>query len=190
MATEPKPRYTPEEYLALERQAESRNEYLKGEIFAMTGASRRHNLITGNAFAALHAQLRRGGGCEVYSTDMRVRIPEMDLYTYPDLSVTCGEPRFEDGELDTLLNPVLIVEVLSKTTESYDRGMKFSYYRTLPSFAEYLLLSQDRVHAEHFVREATDRWVLTETDDPAKTLELPSIGCTLALSDVYDRVFS
>lgn len=188
MATEPKPRYTPEEYLALERQAESRNEYLKGEIFAMTGASRRHNRIVLNCAISLDSQLR--GKCEVFASEMRVRVPEMDLYTYPDLCVVCGQPQFDDGELDTLLNPVLIVEVLSRTTESYDRGMKFSYYRTLPSFAEYLLLTQDRVHVEHFVREASDRWVLTETDDPTKTLELPSIGCTLALSDVYDRVFS
>lgn len=189
MATEPRPRITPEEYLARERQSESKSEYLHGEIFAMTGASRRHNRIVLNTAISLDLQLR-GTGCEVYSTDMRVRVPEMDLYTYPDIAAACGEPRFEDGELDTLLNPILIVEVLSKTTESYDRGMKFSYYRTLPSLSEYLLFSQERVHAEHFVREASDRWVLTETDDPTKTLELPSIGCTLALSDVYDRVFS
>ncbi|HWN42331.1 MAG TPA: Uma2 family endonuclease [Thermoanaerobaculia bacterium] len=189
MATEPKPRFTPEEYLARERQAESRNEYLHGEIFAMTGASRRHNRIVLNTAISLDSQLR-GKGCEVFASEMRVRVPAMDLYTYPDLAVACGEPRFEDGEVDTLLNPVLIVEVLSKSTESYDRGIKFSYYRALPSLAEYLLLSQDRAHAEHFVREASDRWVLTETDDPAKTLELPSVGCTLALSDVYDRVFS
>lgn len=189
MATEPKPRFTPEEYLARERQSELRNEYLNGEIFAMTGASRRHNRMVLNAAISLDSQLR-GKGCEVFASEMRVRVPAMNLYTYPDLTVACGEPRFEDGEVDTLLNPVLIVEVLSKSTESYDRGMKFSYYRTLPSFSEYLLLSQERVHAEHFVREASDRWVLTETEDPAKTLELPSIGCTLALSDVYDRVFS
>jgi Uma2 family endonuclease len=187
MATEPKPRFTPEEYLALERQVEGRNEYLNGEIFAMTGASRRHNIVTGNIFAALHAQTRKGGTCEVFASDMRVRV--LDLYTYPDVVVACDKPRFEDGELDTLLNPVLIVEVLSKSTENYDRGTKFAQYRTLPSLSEYLVLAQDRVHVEHFIREA-DRWVMTETDDLARTLELPSIGCTLVLSDVYDRVFS
>lgn len=189
MATEPRPRFTPDEYLAFERQSESKNEYLNGEIFGMTGASRRHNLITGNILANLHAQLRRRGSCEVYSHDMRVRVPDADLYTYPDVVVACGEPRFEDDELDTLLNSVLIVEVLSKSTRDYDRGTKFAYYRTLPSFSEYLVISQDKVHVEHSVREA-DHWMLTETDDPAKTLDLPSIGCTLALNDVYDRVFS
>lgn len=188
MATEPRPRFTPDEYLALERPSESKSEYLRGEIFAMTGASRRHNRIVLNIALTLDPQLR-GKGCEVFANDMRVRVPDADLYTYPDVVVACGEPRFEDDELDTLLNPVLIVEVLSPSTRDYDRGTKFSYYRTLPSFSEYLVVSQDKVHVEHSVREA-DRWVLTETDDPAKTLELPSIGCTLALSDVYDRVFS
>ena len=189
MATDPKPRFTPDEYLALERRSESKNEYLDGEIYAMTGASRRHNLITGNILAALHAQLRKNGGCEVYSHDMRVRVPATDLYTYPDVVVACGEPRFEDSELDTLLNPVLIVEVLSKSTEDYDRGTKFAHYRTIPSMAEYLVVSQGHIHVEHWVRES-DRWVLTETDELASTLELPSIGCTLELADVYDRVFS
>lgn len=188
MATEPTPRFTPEEYLARERRAEGRSEYLNGEVFAMTGASRRHNRIVLNVASSLDRQLKEKG-CEVFASDMRVRIPAVDLYTYPDVAVACGEPRFEDDELDTLVNPVLIVEVLSKTTENYDRGTKFAQYRSLPSLSEYLLISQDRAHVEHFVRES-DHWVLTETDDLAKTLELPPIGCTLALSDVYDRVFS
>lgn len=188
MATEPTPRFTPEEYLARERQAEGKTEFLDGEIFAMTGASRRHNRIVLNVASSLDRQLKEKG-CEVFASDMRVRVPAVDLYTYPDVAVACGEPRFEDAELDTLLNPVLIVEVLSKTTEGYDRGTKFAQYRTLPSLAEYLLIAQDRVHAEYFVRES-DRWILTETDAIARTLELPSIGCTLALSDVYDRVFT
>jgi Uma2 family endonuclease len=189
MATDPKPRFSPDEYLALERQSESKNEYLAGEIFAMTGASRRHNLITGNVLAALHAQLRKGSRCEVYSHDMRVRVPATDLYTYPDVVVACGEPRFEDSELDTLLNPVLIVEVLSKSTEDYDRGTKFAHYRTIPSLSEYLVIAQGHIHVEHWIREL-EHWILTETDQLASTLELPSIGCTLSLADVYDRVFS
>lgn len=190
MATDPKPRFTPEEYLARERESESKSEYLAGEIFAMSGASRRHNLITGNIFAALHAQLRKSGVCEVYAHDMRLRAPVADLYTYPDVVVACGEPRFEDAELDTLLDPTLIVEVLSKSTEGYDRGAKFEHYRTLPSLSEYLLVAQDRIHVERFLREAADRWVLTETDELASILELPSLGCTLSLADVYDRVFT
>jgi len=189
MATDPVARFTPEEYLALERRSAAKNEYIHGEIVAMTGASRRHNLIAGNVFATLHAQLRKGRDCEAYTNDMRVRIPATNLYTYPDVVVACGEPRFDDGELDTLLNPTLVAEVLSKSTEDYDRGTKFANYRTLPSFAEYLVIAQDRVHVEHHVREAEDRWVLTETDDPGASLELPSIRCTLALADIYDRVF-
>jgi Uma2 family endonuclease len=188
MAAEPRPRFTPEEYLALERPSASKSEYLSGEIFVMTGASRRHNRIVLNLSFALDSQLR-GKGCEVFASDMRLRVPAADLYTYPDVVVACGEPRFEDPELDTLLNPALIVEVLSKSTEGYDRGAKFEHSRTLPSLSEYLLVAQDRIHVERFVREAGDRWVLTETDDPGFSLELSSIGCTLALSDVYDRVF-
>jgi len=190
MATEPKAHFSPEDYLAFERQSELKSEYVGGEIVAMTGASRRHNLIAGNLFANLHSQLKGSKGCEVYANDMRVRVPAADLYTYPDVVVTCGEPRFEDGELDTLLNPVLIAEVLSKSTESYDRGNKFASYRTLPSFAEYLILAQDRVHVEHSVRQPDGGWLLTETSDLQSSLVLPSIGCTLPLADVYDRVFS
>jgi len=187
MATEPRRRVSPEEYLSLERQSETKNEYLNGEIYAMAGASRRHNRITLNVAIALDGQLK-ARGCELYSGDMRVRVPTADLYTYPDVAVVCGEPQFDDAEVDTLLNPTLIVEVLSRTTESYDRGAKFAYYRTLPSFAEYLVLAQDLVHAEHFVRQGVTGWLLTETDRSDDVLELPSIGCTLALREAYDRV--
>jgi Uma2 family endonuclease len=187
MASEPRPRFTPGEYLTLERPSASKSEYVNGEIFVMTGASRRHNRIVLNISFSLDSQLR-DRGCEVFASDMRLRVPAADLYTYPDVVVACGEPRFEDSELDTLLNPVLIVEVLSKSTEGYDRGAKFEQYRTLPSLREYLLVAQDRVHVEHFVRE-NDRWVLTEADNLGASLELTSIGCALALSGVYDRVF-
>jgi Uma2 family endonuclease len=187
MATEPKSSLTVEQYLTLERQSETRSEYLNGEVFAMTGASREHNLITGNVFGEIRAQLR-GRSCEAYASDMRVAIPGTGLYTYPDVVVACGPPQFEDGELDTLLNPTLIVEVLSASTEDYDRGTKFAHYRTLASLAEYVLVAQDKVHVEHFVRQA-EGWLLTETDDLATTLDLPSIGCKLALADIYERVF-
>ena len=185
--SEPHARLTVEEYLAQERRSETRNEYLAGEVFAMTGASREHNLIAGNIFAALHGQLR-GRSCEVYANDMRVRVQETGLYTYPDLVVACGEPRFEDGELDTLLNPTLVVEVLSRSTQDYDRGTKFAHYRTIPELREYLLFTQERVHAEHFVRRDDGSWVLTETSDRTAAIELASIGCRLALADVYERV--
>jgi Uma2 family endonuclease len=189
MATEPKAHFSPEEYLAFERQSDSRNEYLDGQIFAMTGASRRHNRIVLNVAFSFDTQLKGNKGCEVFANDMRVRVPVDNMYTYPDVVVTCGEPRFEDGEVDTLLNPLLIAEVLSKSTESYDRGNKFASYRTLPSFTEYLIVAQDRVHVEHSVRQPNGGWLLTETDDLQSSLALPSTGCTLLLADVYDRVF-
>jgi len=187
MASEPLHRVSVEEYLALERRSETKNEYLNGEIFAMAGASRSHNLIAGNAFAALHQQLR-GRGCEVHTNDMRVLAPAADLLTYPDVLVVCGDPQLADEELDTLLNPTLVIEVLSPSTESYDRGRKFASYRTIPSFVEYLLLAQDHVSAEHFVKQQNGGWLLTEANRFEDVLDLPSIGCTLAMRDAYDRV--
>jgi Uma2 family endonuclease len=187
MTSEPKRRYSVEDYLALERQAERKSEYLDGEIFAMAGTSRKHGLVAGNVFAALHAQLR-DRECEAFTADMRVRIPATDLFTYPDIVVVCGEPRFDDEELDILLNPTLIVEVLSPTTADYDRGTKFAHYRTLPSLREYLLLAQDRVHAEHWLRQEAGSWLFTETDDASATLGLPSIGCRLPLAEAYAKV--
>ncbi len=187
MSAEPQRRSTVEEYLALERESETRHEYLDGEIFAMSGASREHNLIGTNIVGALHSQLKRHG-CEQYANDMRVWIPEADLYTYPDVAVVCDPPRFEDDERETLLNPTLIIEVLSPSTEDYDRGRKFAYYRSVPSLQVYLLVAQDRAHAEIFTRRPDDRWLLWETGDLDATLELPEIGAALKMADVYDRV--
>lgn len=185
--SEPRKRLTVAEYLALERQAEVKSEYHAGETFAMAGASRKHGLVSGNVFASLHAQLR-DRPCEAFAADMRVQVPATELFTYPDVVVVCGEAEFLDDDLDTLLNPTLIVEVLSPSTADYDRGGKFAHYRTLASLREYLVLAQDRVHAEHWVRQDGDRWVLAETGDPQAVLTLPSIGCTLALADAYAKV--
>lgn len=187
MASDPRPRISPEEYLALERRAETKSEYLDGAIFAMSGASRRHNRIGLNLAFSLDSQLK-AKGCEVFANDMRVKVLETGLYTYPDVAVVCGEPRFEDAEVDTLLNPRVVIEVLSKSTQDYDRGTKFLHYRALSSLSEYLLIAQDRVHVEHYVRQ-NESWVLTETDHPEDVIELPSVGARLALADVYDRVF-
>jgi Uma2 family endonuclease len=187
MPAETKHRLTVEEYLALERRSESRSEYLDGETFAMVGASREHNLISGNVFAALHAQLR-GKSCEVYANDMRVRVSATGLFAYPDVVVVCGPAEFHDTESDTLLNPRLIVEVLSPTTENYDRGTKFAHYRMVASLVDYVLITQDRVHVEHFTKQTDGRWLLSETDDRKMALELPSIGCRLVLAEVYERV--
>lgn len=180
-------RITAEEYLVLERQASYKSEYFQGEIFAMAGASRRHNLISLNIGAELRAQLKQRP-CEVYTSDMRVKIPRTGLYTYPDVVVVCGEPAFEDAEVDTLLNPTLLVEVLSPSTADYDRGGKFEQYRTVPAVQEYLLVAQAQCHVVHYTRQPDNAWRLTETSDFQAQLHLPSIGCVLALSEVYARV--
>lgn len=188
MASEPKQRLTVQEYLAFERQSETKSEYLEGEVCAMTGASRKHILITGNVHGEIRAQLK-GRDCEIYSNDMRIRTPTSSFYFYPDVAVACGEPKFEDSEFDTLLNPTLIVEVLSSSTEDYDRGTKFVRYRSIPSLSEYILIAQDRPYVEHWLRQTADQWLLIEIDDLEQTLEMPSIGCRLPLTEIYDRVF-
>ncbi len=187
MTRQAKTYITPEEYLALERQAEHKNEYYDGEIFAMTGASRKHNLIALNIGADLHNQLK-GRACEAYLNDMRVHIPATGLYTYPDVVVVCGEPQLEDEHLDTLLNPVLIVEVLSKSTARYDRTSKFSDYRSIPSFIEYLLVSQDEYRVEHNTKQTDGRWLLTEYRSLEDVAPLDSIRCLLSLKEIYDKV--
>jgi Uma2 family endonuclease len=181
------PRYTPAEYLALERAAETKSEYLDGQIFALAGASRRHNLITGSLVTQLTLQLGQRP-CEVYPSDMRVKISDTGLYTYPDVTVVCGEPEFEDTELDVLLNPTLLVEVLSKSTEGYDRGAKFDHYRTIPSLREVLFVDQDTVHAVQYVRQGDTTWILSESRDPEGPLALVSIDVQLSLRDVYAKV--
>jgi Uma2 family endonuclease len=187
MSRQAKAYVTSAEYLALERQAEYKSEYYDGEIFAMTGASRRHNLISLSVGGKLYSRLL-DSPCEVYSGDMRVRVPATGLYTYPDVVVVCGEPKFEDEHVDTLLNPVLIVEVLSKSTARYDRIDKFAHYRSIPSFAEYLLVSQDEYRVEHNARQPDGRWLLTDIRGKEEQVVLSSVGCALALADIYDRV--
>ncbi len=187
MASQVKVYYRPDEYLALERQAKDKSEYFAGEIFAMTGASRRHNLVTGNVFAALHAQLKKRP-CEIYPSDMRVKVSPTGLYTYPDLVIVCGEPLFDDEQRDTLLNPTALVEVLSKSTASYDRGEKFEHYRKLTSLVEYLVIAQNKYHIEQYVRQTDNQWLLSETDDPQKTIHLSSIQCDVVVAEMYDKV--
>lgn len=180
-----KTRYTPEQYLALERKAEFKSEYFDGFIEAMSGTTRLHNLVAGNLLREIGNQLK-GRPCEVYTADMRVRVSPTGLYTYPDVVAVCGEPRFLDGEFDTLLNPTLIVEVLSPSTEAYDRGGKFAHYRRLESLREYALIAQDRACVERFARR-DEGWVLTEWSGPEAVLQLDSIGCAVALREIYDR---
>jgi Uma2 family endonuclease len=180
------PRLTPEEYLALERQAKHRSEYVNGRVCAMAGASRAHNLIVGNTFSELRAQLR-GRPCEAYVNDMRVKVSPTGLYTYPDVVALCGEPRFEDTQMDTLLNPNVIIEVLSDSTEGYDRGEKFAHYRRLQSLQEYVLIAQDKARVEHYAR-AGEHWMLTEVSSLEGVLTLASVGCAIPLHEIYERV--
>lgn len=187
MASNPKTIYTPDEYLALERSCEAKHEYYGGEIFAMGGASRYHVLIVTNSVVALGSQLK-DGPCQVYSADLRVKVSPTGLYTYPDVIVLCEEPRFSDEQKDTLVNPALIIEVLSESTENYDRGRKFEQYRTIDSFVEYLLIAQNRPHVEHHTRQADGSWLLYETNNLADTIQLKSVPCTLRMADIYAKI--
>lgn len=187
MQTQPKQFVNPQDYLAWERQQETRHEWFDGEIFAMTGASREHNLMCVNIAASLHAQLR-GQPCEVYTNDMRVKVRETGMYTYPDIVAACGQPEFEDAAVDTLLNPVLIIEVLSDSTERYDRGAKFAHYRNLPSLEDYLLVAQTECRVEHYCRQDVNQWLLSEYRDLDNVIELVSVNGRLLVVDMYERV--
>jgi Uma2 family endonuclease len=184
---QPKPYLTPEEYLALERQAEIKSEYWQGEVYALAGASRRHNLVAANLTAALNLQLKNRP-CEAYVSDMRVKVARADHYSYPDVTVVCGQAEFEDRSEDTLLNPTVLIEVLSPSTEAYDRGAKFEFYRTLESLTDYLLISQSKPIIEHFARQPDERWLLSTYKGLEAVAAIPSIGCELRLADVYDKV--
>lgn len=180
------------EYLAFERESEGRHEYIDGTVVAKSGGSREHNRIAGNILATLHAQTRRHTRCRPYVTDMRLRVADSGLYAYPDLFVTCGEERTEEDGL-MLLDATLLLEVLSPSTETYDRGEKWARYRQLPSLRDYLLISQDRVRVERYERivdGGKDRWIFTVTDQLDAVLELRCIDSRLALADVYDDVFA
>ncbi|MDZ7622636.1 MAG: Uma2 family endonuclease [Candidatus Competibacteraceae bacterium] len=181
------PLITPVDYLARERRSEVRSEYLNGRIYAMSGASREHNRITINLSAMLHSRLK-GKPCEPFSGDLRVKVSPTGLYTYPDVIVVCGESRFEDEHVDTLLDPTVIIEVLSDSTEAYDRGEKFAHYRALESLTDYLLVAQDRPRIEHFVRQPDSCWLYSVTDGLDKQIEIATIDCVLPLAEVYERV--
>jgi Uma2 family endonuclease len=187
MSTLAKSLLTPEEYLKIEREAEYKSEYFAGEMFAMVGAAERHNLICMNIYGLLHQQLRQRP-CRAYPSEMRVRVSATGLYTYPDVIALCGEPKFLDNHRDTLLNPALIVEVLSPSTEAYDRGRKFEQYRSIDSLAEYLMVAPDRVRADLYRRQGDGSWVLSSVGEPSDTVELQSIRCRLLLADIYEKV--
>ncbi len=184
MTTQSRPYLSEEEYLAIEREADRKSEYMDGEAVAMAGASFDHNLLVANCVGALWGRLR-GTSCAVVPSDLKVQASSK-IY-YPDVTVVCGEPRFRDGTRDLLLNPTLVVEVLSPSTKNFDRGEKFMRYRLIEPLRDYVLVAQDEIHVEHFRRQG-ELWVLSETRDPEGRLSIESIGCELSLGEIYDRV--
>jgi Uma2 family endonuclease len=188
MTAQPKHYITETEYLERERVSVVKHEYFAGEIFAMSGASEQHNVIASNVNASLYIQLR-GRGCRIYPSDMRVKVLQTDLYTYPDITIVCGKSEFTDNlKRDTLINPVVIIEILSPSTERYDRGMKFQNYRTIKTLQEYILIAQDKYYIERYSRHEINQWILTEAVGADSSLLLASINVTLLLEDVYEQV--
>ncbi len=188
--TAPQRRYTPEEYLAFERAAVERHEYFDGQIYAMSGVTRNHDRVVRSVYREFETKLS-GRPCEYFTSNMRMKVSATGLYTYPDASALCGEPEFEDPEhVDVLLNPSVVVEVLSESTEGYDRGGKFAHYRRVPTLREYLLVAQNRVHAERYTPagDPDAPWVRLEYDAPDDAVELSSLGVAIRLGDLYERV--
>lgn len=189
MTALPKKKYiSPEEYLAIERDSLERHEYFDGEIFLMAGTSEEHANISSNVNASLHLQLKKRP-CKSYQSDLRVYIPATGLYTYPDVIVVCGKPQLlDDAYLDTLLNPDLIVEVLSPSTADYDKGTKFDYYRTIDSLKEYVLVWQDKKRVARYTKQADGSWTLKDFIGEESEIVLSSIDCKLLMEDIYDKV--
>ncbi|GIV17467.1 MAG: hypothetical protein KatS3mg022_2902 [Armatimonadota bacterium] len=180
---------SPEDYLREERSSSVKREYIRGQVFAFAGASPAHNQIVFNLAGILHTQLRHTS-CRGYASDLKVQTPGQEMFAYPDLTVVCGEPQFRDEQKDVLLNPTLVVEVLSESTEARDRGEKFLQYIQIPSLRDYLLVSQSEPRVEHYERQPNGRWLLNVVQGLEGEVHLVSIGCTLLLAEVYEGVIS
>lgn len=188
MSAYPQPRLlTDEEYLALDRAAQFRSEFYQGVMYAMSGGSRAHGLI-GTALGRELGNAFKGRPCWVVTHDLRVRISPGGLYAYPDAAVVCGEEQYADDQKDVLLNPTVIVEVLSPSTEAYDRGLKSEQYRKIASLKEYALVSQDKPHIEIYSRQAGDQWLLTEYSGIEAACRFESVDCTIPLAELYDKI--
>ncbi|QLE56357.1 Uma2 family endonuclease [Nostoc sp. TCL26-01] len=179
--------YTSEEYLELEVNSQERHEYIDGEIIVMTGGTPNHNKIALNLSAALNFAMKRQP-YQVFVTDQRLWIPAKGIYTYPDVMVVDGEPQLQTGRKDTITNPLIIAEVLSNSTKSYDKDDKFAAYRTLANFQEYILIDQYKMHIEQYFKTDNKRWIFVEYDDLDETISLNSITFTMAIADIYDKV--
>ena len=187
MDKKPKTFITPEDYLEIERQAEYKSEYYNGEMFAFAGAGNNHNLIAVNITTFLHNQLK-SKDCFVYNSDMRLFVESFGLYTYPDIMVVCGKPKFTDERKDNVLNPLMILEILSKNTESYDRGKKFEFYRSIPTLKEYILVSSDRPLVENFSKNEKNLWVLTDEKNLNASTQFSSLDIQVPLKEIYLKV--
>jgi len=188
MAAHPKRKYTLEEYFALELSTNEKFEYWNGEVFSMSGGSEQHDQIEGNTYLSLRIALS-GRECRVFTDNMRIKVPSLPPYRYGDVSALCGQPIFEKiGGVDTVTNPTLIIEVLSDSTEAYDRGDKFTHYKSIPSLSEYLLIAQHRPHITQYVKQADGSWSYREINELSASLHLPSVDCVLKLSEVYREV--
>ena len=181
-----KQRYTIEEYLQMERASDVKHEYYQGEIFAMAGVKPRHNIISSNLIAELHLRLKRSP-CFPYGSDMRIHIPENTLFTYPDISIICGEIKAFDKDQDTALQPVILIEILSKTTRNYDRGVKFKLYRDIPTLKEYMLVDSENICVEIFRKNEHNHWELEEYKNLQEIVTLPAIGVSVSMEDIYAR---
>ncbi len=187
VAVKPPKTFTPDEYLEMERNAVQKSEYYAGEIFLMAGASPNHNRIAGNVYTEFNTGLR-GHTCEAFNSDQRLYVKKNGLYTYPDVMAVCGRIEYDNRNSDAITNPALIVEVLSPSTANYDRGGKFELYRDISSFQEYVLIHQDKVHIEHHRRDEQRRWLLTEYKDVDASLLFESVGISIPLQRIYERV--
>ncbi|PZV19350.1 MAG: hypothetical protein DCF22_00275 [Leptolyngbya sp.] len=179
--------YTAEEYLELELAAETRSEYRDGDIIPMTGGTPNHNDISGNLYILLKSALK-GKDYRIFYADQRLRIPAVNLYTYPDIMVVPKPLELQTGRRDTVVNPCFIAEVLSKSTQNYDRSEKFAAYRTIPTFQEYLLVDQHRVHVEHHVKTAVNQWLFSEYDDPSVVLSFNAFEVQIQIADLYENI--
>lgn len=182
-----KPRLSPEEYLAIERGAGERSEYWNGELFALAGASVRHGVITGNVLAGLHSRLS-DRPCRVFPPDLKVHVVATGLFAYPDVVVVCGRPECVDAVGDAVVNPILLVEVLSPPTEGWDRGAKFAHYRQIPSLREVLFVAQESVRVEQYTRQEGGAWLLTEAASLEAHVDVTCLGCRLPLAEVYAKL--
>src|SRR5947209_3146010 len=188
MSAQTKPRYTLEEYFELERKSEERYEYWDGEVFSMSGVSPEHAQLEVNFISRLNSRLA-GKGCRVFPANIRIKVPSAPPYRYADVSALCGEAQFEEiGGIRAVTNPTLIIEILSSSTEAYDRGDKFTHYQSIPSFREYLLVAQHRPHVTHLVKQADGSWIYNEYNDLSAVVKLTSFNCELPMSEIYENI--